>query len=76
MDVERSWIKTVNKRAMLIPTIALVKASLETHTSRDGADVPAIRRELAAQFGAYSTCPVTVRRHLKVLGVPPRKNAK
>jgi hypothetical protein len=76
MDVEEPWIKTVNKRAMLIPTIALVKASLEAHTSPEGADVPAIRRELAEQFGAYSTCPVTVRRHLKVLGIPASKKAK
>jgi len=76
MDAEKPWIKTVNKRPVLMPTIALVKASLEAHNSPEGADVPAIRRELAEQFGAYATCPVTVRRHLKALGVPARKSPK
>lgn len=73
--VEQPWIKTVKSRAVLIPTIALVKASADAHMSSEGTDVPAIRQELARVFGAQYTCPVTVRRHLKELGIPARKKA-
>ena len=71
--MEQPWIKTVKGRAVLIPTVALVKASAERHMSSEGADVPAIRELLAHQFGAEYTCPVTVRRYLKELGIPARK---
>jgi hypothetical protein len=70
-----SWIKIVGKRTMLIPTIDLVKASIETLSPGDGVDVPALRGTLAERFGSDSTCPVTVRRHLKTLGVPAKKKA-
>jgi len=72
---DEPWIKMVRQRTMLIPTIDLVKASIETLAPGDGVDVPALRWTLAERFGSDSTCPVTVRRHLKTLGVPAKKKA-
>jgi hypothetical protein len=49
----------------------------QINRSTEGADVSAVRKSLAEQFGTYTTCPVTVRRrHLKALGIPARKPAK
>jgi hypothetical protein len=67
----KPWVKVVGRRRMLIPTLELVKASVE---AADGtADVLALRRTLAEQFGTDSTCPVTTRHHLQALGIPVRK---
>ena len=67
----KSWVKTVGKRKMLIPTLDLVKASVET--ADDGANVLELRQTLAEKFGTDSTCPVTIRHHLQALGIPVRK---
>jgi hypothetical protein len=73
IDKTGNWIKTVKRKEMLIPTLELVQASVGRFISEDGADAGALRRALAEQFGADGTCPVTVRRHLKALGVPARR---
>jgi len=73
IDKTGNWIKTVRRKEMLIPTIDLVRASVGRFMSDDGADAGALRRALAEQFGADGTCPVTVRRHLKALGIQARK---
>ena len=75
IDKTGNWIKTVGRRAVLIPTIELVEASVGRFAIDGGADVPALRQALAEQFGADYTCPVTIRRHLKALGIPARKRA-
>jgi hypothetical protein len=72
--MDEPWVKTVDNKSMLIPTVALVQKQAALHRCAEGADVSAIRKSLAAQFGTYSTCPVTVRRHLKALGIPARKS--
>jgi hypothetical protein len=67
----KPWVKTVGKRRMLIPTLDLVKASVET--ADDSANVLELRQTLAEKFGTDSTCPVTIRHHLQALGIPVRK---
>jgi hypothetical protein len=69
IDKTGNWIKTVGRRAVLIPTIDLVQKSVGRFSSPSGADVPALRQALAEEFGADYTCPVTIRRHLKTLGI-------
>lgn len=69
MQQEKSWVKTVRDRSMLIPTLDAVKASIGKLNPQDEVDVTSLREALASQFGTDSTCPVTVRRHLKTLGV-------
>jgi hypothetical protein len=73
IDKTGNWIKTVRNKEMLIPTIELVQASAGKFASAEGVDAAALRKALAEQFGADGTCPVTVRRHLKALGIPARK---
>ena len=73
--MEEPWVKLVHNRPYLIPTLALVRDLAEVNRSAEGADVSAIRKSLAEQFGTYSTCPVTVRRHLKTLGISARRPA-
>jgi hypothetical protein len=72
-DKTGNWIKTVRNKTMLIPTVDTVRSSLESCMSDGGVDAAALRRALAEQFGSDGTCPVTVRRHLKALGIQPRK---
>jgi hypothetical protein len=64
---DEPWVKEVGKRTMLIPTLELVKASVDAAGQK--ATVLDLRQTLADQFGTDSTCPVTIRRHLKALGV-------
>jgi hypothetical protein len=71
IDETKPWVKTVGKRTMLIPTLELVKASVDAID--DKAKVVDLRRTLADQIGTDSTCPVTVRHHLQALGFPVRK---
>jgi hypothetical protein len=66
-----SWVKTVGKRRMLIPTLELVKATVEAADAK--ANVLELRQSLAEKFGTDSTCPVTIRHHLQALGIPVRK---
>lgn len=68
---QKPWVKTVGRRTMLIPTLELVKASVEA--ADDTANVRDLRQSLAEQFGTDSACPVTVRHHLRALGFPVRK---
>lgn len=68
---EKPWVKTVGKRTMLIPTLELVKASVEA--ANEKANVLELRQTLAEQFGTDSTCPVTIRHHLQALGFPVRR---
>lgn len=65
--VDEPWVKEVGKRTMLIPTLDLVKASVDA--ADKAVTVLDLRQTLAEQFGTDSTCPVTIRRHLKALGV-------
>lgn len=68
---DQPWVKIVGRRRMLIPTLDLVKASVEA--ADEGANVLALRQTLADRFGTDSTCPVTIRHHLNALGFPVRK---
>ena len=65
------WVKTVGKRRMLIPTLELVRATVEAADAK--ANVLKLRQTLAEQFGTDSTCPVTIRHHLQSLGIPVRR---
>jgi hypothetical protein len=60
------WVKTVRGKTMLIPTVELVRREAEAGPSLDPR---ALRQTLAHRFGTDGTCPVTVRRHLKALGL-------
>jgi hypothetical protein len=75
IDQTGNWIKTVRNKTMLIPTVDTVRSALGSFTSDAGVDATALRRALAEQFGSDGTCPVTVRRHLKELGVPAVRKA-
>ena len=70
-DKDEPWVKVVGKREVLIPTLDLVKASVEA--ADDKASVLDVRQALADQFGVDTTCPVTIRRHLQTLGIPVRR---
>lgn len=68
---DKTWVKMVGKRTMLIPTLDLVKASVDA--ADETANVLDLRQALAHQYGVDSTCPVTIRRHLNALGIPVRR---
>lgn len=68
---DEPWVKIVGKRTMLIPTLDLVQASVEA--ADETANVLDLRQTLAMQYGADSTCPVTVRRQLHALGIPVKR---
>jgi hypothetical protein len=68
---EEPWVKTVGKRSMLIPTLDLVKASVEA--ADETTNVLDLRQTLARQYGVDSTCPVTIRHHLHALGIPVKR---
>lgn len=67
----KSWVKIVGKRTMLIPTLELVKARAEA--ADQTINVLQLRQMLADEYGTDATCPVTIRRHLQALGYPVRK---
>jgi hypothetical protein len=59
--------KNVRGKTVLVPSLELVRSNL------DGAgrhiDANALRAKLKQQFSVQLICPVTLRRHLKALGV-------
>jgi hypothetical protein len=63
---DEPWVKTVRGKTMLIPTVELVRKEAEAAA---GLDARALRQALASRFGTDATCPVTMRRHLKTLGI-------
>jgi hypothetical protein len=70
-DRDEPWVKIVGKREVLMPTLDLVRASVEA--ADDKTSVLDVRQALAEQFGLDTSCPVTVRRHLQTLGIPVRR---
>lgn len=68
---EEPWIKMVGNRTMLIPTLDLVQASVDT--ADETTTVLDLRQTLARQYSADSTCPVTIRHHLHTLGIPVKR---
>jgi hypothetical protein len=70
-DTDQPWVKVVGKREVLMPTLDLVKASVEA--ADETTSVLDVRQVLADQFGVDTTCPVTTRRHLQTLGIPVRR---
>lgn len=68
---DEPWVKMVGKRTMLIPTLDLVKASVDA--ADETANVLDLRQALARQYGVDSTCPVTIRHHLHALGIPVKR---
>lgn len=60
-------------QSMLIPTETMVAGKLRAARPGEVSDLGALRRELAADFGADACCPVTVQRHL--LSIAQKGNA-
>jgi hypothetical protein len=66
--MEKVHIKQVKGKSVVVPALEDVKrlAGLQRgHTI----ETAAIRLSLAKEFGTQMCCPVTVRRHLKTLGL-------
>jgi hypothetical protein len=51
-------------QSMLIPSEAMVAEALRAAPAGRLSDLGALRRTLAARYGADACCPVTVQRHL------------
>ncbi|MBB6485279.1 hypothetical protein [Rhizobium lusitanum] len=51
-------------QSMLIPSEDMVARMLRAAPPGELSEVAAVRKSLAAQYGADACCPVTVRRHL------------
>ncbi|ULR45744.1 hypothetical protein [Rhizobium sp. K102] len=54
-------------QAMLIPSQQMVAEHIRSAPQGIHTDLGALRRRLAAQYGADACCPVTVQRHLRAI---------
>ena len=60
--------KMVKGKSVVVPTLANVAALVEGHAGKVNDTAP-IRHALARKYNTQMACPVTVRRHLKTLGL-------
>lgn len=54
-------------QAMLIPSLEMVAAEIRAAPEGVVSELGALRRSLAARYGADACCPVTVQRHLRAI---------
>ncbi len=73
MDVQNTKreFKVVKGKSVVVPTLEDVAQQVSGLNGRvrKVTDTAPIRRALAEQFKTQMACPVTVRRHLKTLGL-------
>src|SRR5690606_37700012 len=53
----------------LVPTVDMLSGKLAQVPAGQTRDLDEIREELAREYGTDITCPVTTRRHLKVIAI-------
>jgi hypothetical protein len=66
MEIE-THIKTVKGKTVLVPSLALFKQHLTDHSRF--VDTLRLRQSLTKAYGTQLVCPVTMRRHMKTLGL-------
>ncbi|MEP6827479.1 MAG: hypothetical protein ABJA10_05345 [Aestuariivirga sp.] len=70
MDVE-THIKVVRGKKVLVPSLTLFKQHFPDQSQ--AVDTSLMRQSLTAAYGTQLVCPVTMRRHLKTLGLSTKK---
>ncbi len=68
MSGELPEFKRVKGKSVVVPTLNDVAALVKGRRAKI-TDTAPIRHALARQYGTQMACPVTVRRHLKLLGL-------
>ncbi len=56
-------------QSVLIPTVDMLSGKIAQVPAGQTRDLDEIREELAGEYGTDITCPVTTRRHLKVIAI-------
>jgi hypothetical protein len=71
LDEIETQTKIVRGKTVLVPSLALFKQYLPA--GKGPVDTASMRQSLKLAFGTQLICPVTMRRHLKALGLEVKK---